>query len=144
ERTAIIREEIEHARQLAEPAGAVWVRQSLAEGLLHPTPMTWGLVQRMLSGDGGLGRMYRDFGCTPDPSLAKVGVYDLIAGRPYLNLSREPRMQYGGLPFGHSFARLKSDPHAAIDARPGLLRESVGIGLVLRLPAMLWKLRRIN
>src|SRR5437879_5706363 len=96
-----LRDEIEHARRLAEPGGTVWVRESLDEALPHPTPMTWALVQRMLSGDGGLGGMYRDFGCTPDPALATIGVYDLIAGRPYLNLGRSPRMQYGGLPVGH-------------------------------------------
>jgi pyruvate,water dikinase len=144
ERAAILREEIEHARKLAAPDVTVWVRQNLADVLPNPTPMTWALVQRMLSGDGGLGRMYRDFGCTPDPALGTIGIYDLIAGRPYLNLSREPRMQYGKLPLGHSFARLKAEPRAALEARASLLQDEVGIGTVPRLPAILWKLRRMN
>jgi rifampicin phosphotransferase len=143
ERTAIVREEIEHARSLAERGGTVWVRQSLADVLPHPTPMTWALVQRMLSGDGGLGRMYRDFGCKPDPALSTIGVYDLISGRPYLNLSREPRMQYGNLPLGHSFARLKANPAAAVGAQAGLLPERVGLGTLLTWPIMGWRLRRM-
>jgi pyruvate,water dikinase len=88
--------------------------------------------------------MYRDFGCTPDPSLAQTGVYDLIAGRPYLNLSREPRMQFGGLPFGYSFAQLKANLRDTTEARAGFLRENVGLGTLLRLPGMMWKLRRMN
>jgi len=143
ERATIIGQELEHARKLAEPSGTVWVRQNLADVLLHPTPMTWALMQRMLSGDGGLGRMYRDFGCNPDPGLATIGVYDLIAGRPYLNLSREPRMQYGNLPLGHSFARLKADPSTAIGAQAELLQERVGVGTLLLWPIMAWRLRRM-
>jgi pyruvate,water dikinase len=142
-RAAIIRDEIERARKLADPDGTVWPRQNLADVLPHPTPMTWALMQRMLSGDGGLGRMYRDFGCKPDPALANIGVYDLIAGRPYLNLSREPRMQYGNLPLGHSFARLKANPSAGIGAQAELLHERVGIGTLLLWPIMAWRLRRM-
>jgi pyruvate,water dikinase len=144
ERAAIVQEEIANARKLADPAGTVWARQNLADVLPHPTPMTWALMQRMLSGDGGLGCMYRDFGCTPDSALAKVGVYDLLAGRPYLNLSREPRIQYGDLPLGRAFARLKANPAAVVDARAELQRERVGFGLLLQWPVFAWRLRRMN
>ena len=35
------------------------------------------------------------------------GVFDLVCGRPYCNLSREPRLHYRDVPFEHSFAALK-------------------------------------
>ena len=53
--------------------------------------------------------MYRDLGFDPDPALDDEGIFDLVCGRPYCNLSREPRMQYQQLPFEHPFAALKAD-----------------------------------
>jgi pyruvate,water dikinase len=98
----------------------------------------------MLSGDGGMGRMYRDFGNEPDASLATIGVYDLIAGRPFLNLSREPRMQHGDLPLRHSFDKLKANPqqaqHSTVEWQSGL----AGVGFWLKLPMTFLRLRRRN
>jgi pyruvate,water dikinase len=107
------REEIAALAARAAPGGTVWSRFNLAEVLPEPTPMTWAIVGRLLSGRGGFGRMYRDFGFRPDPSLDTEGVYDLVCGRPYCNLSREPRMYAGYLPLAHSFAALKADPRKA-------------------------------
>ena len=46
--------------------------------------MTWAIVSgKLLSGGGGTGAMYRDFGFRPDPALATTSGYDLIGGRPY-------------------------------------------------------------
>jgi pyruvate,water dikinase len=64
--------------------------------------------------------MYRDLGFDPDPSLDEDGIYDLVCGRPYCNLSREPRMQFRWLPFEHPFATLKGDPTKALYPRPRL------------------------
>jgi phosphohistidine swiveling domain-containing protein len=97
-------------RATAEPDGTVWGRFNLYEVLPEPTPMTWAIVRRFLSGRGGYGRMFADLGFAPDPALDDECVYDLICGRPYMNLSREPRMQWGRLPFTHSFAELKKEP----------------------------------
>jgi pyruvate,water dikinase len=112
------REEIAKLQALAEPGGTVWGRYNLAEILPEPTPMTWSIVQQFMSGRGGFGQMYRDLGFDPDPALADVGVFDLVCGRPYCNLSREPRMQYQSMPFKHDFAWLKKNPDKAIYPQP--------------------------
>src|SRR5207302_16136 len=52
-----------------------------------------------------------------DPSLDEDGVYDLVCGRPYCNLSREPRLYARGQPLEHSFAALKAAPHRALYPR---------------------------
>src|SRR5262249_32448226 len=96
-------EEIAALRSKAEPDGTVWSRFNLSEILPEPTPMTWSIVKRFMSGQGGYGLMYRDLGFDPDPALDVEGVFDLVCGRPYCNLSREPRMQYRSLPFEHRF-----------------------------------------
>jgi phosphohistidine swiveling domain-containing protein len=110
ERDKVRREEIESLRAKADPAGTVWGRFNLSEVLSEPTPMTWAIVHRFLSGSGGYGRMYADLGFPPPPEMANDCGYDLICGRPYMNLSREPRLQWGDLPVTHDFAALKADP----------------------------------
>src|SRR5262249_45069153 len=73
----IRQEEIASLRARAEPSGTVWSRFNLAEILPEPTPMTWAIVRRFMSGQGGFGRMYRDFGFDPDRSLDEDGIFDL-------------------------------------------------------------------
>ena len=91
ERETIRAEEISALTAKSEPGGTVWGRFNLAEILPEPTPMTWSIVRRFMSGQGGYGRMFADFGFSPDPDLNDECVYDLVCGRPYMNLSREPR-----------------------------------------------------
>src|SRR6185436_6755593 len=97
------REEIEALQALAEPAGTAWAKFNLAEILPEPTPMTWGIVRRFMAGQGGFGLMYRDLGYDPDPALDEIGYFDLVCGRPYVNLSREPRWHFRDFPYGHDF-----------------------------------------
>lgn len=114
EREEVRREEIDKLRQLAEPGGTVWSRFNLAEVLPSPTPMTWSIVRRFMSGKGGYGGMYRDLGFKPHASLDEAGVFDLVCGRPYCNLSREPRLYSGGIPYEHPYQQIKADPSKAL------------------------------
>jgi pyruvate,water dikinase len=124
EREQVRREEIAALQVRAEPGGTVWSRFNLAEVLPEPLPMTWSVVRRLMSGKGGYGLTYRDLGFAPVPELDEEGVYDLVCGRPYCNLSREPRLYARGLPLEHSFAALKVAPHKACypQARPNWSR----------------------
>jgi pyruvate,water dikinase len=142
EREQVRREEIAAAAALAEPGGTVWARINLSETLPAPTPMTWAIVRRFMSGKGGFGLMNRDLGFRPAAALDEVGVFDLIAGRAYCNLSREPRMSSSWLPFVHPFAALKAAPHRALDPQP--VRDTSRLGplywllLPLRLPGIIF------
>ncbi len=136
------REETEAARALAEPGGTVWSRYNLAEVLPEPTPMTWAVVRQFMSGRGGFGQMYRDLGFDPDPALDTLGTFDLICGRPYCNLSREPRMQYRSLPFEHSFAALKQNPVRALNPQAVFNPARAGWRFYLLLPFVFLKLMR--
>jgi pyruvate,water dikinase len=122
---AAAREQVREAeiavfRHLADPAGTVWSRYNLSEILPEPTPLTWAIVRRFMSGKGGFGLMYRDMGFDPDPSLDDDGVFDLIAGRPYCNLSREARMHFRLMPYDHNYQALKDDPGKALYPTPTL------------------------
>ena len=104
--------------KLVEPSGTVWSRTNLIEILPEPTPLTWDLVSgRLLSATGGTGDMYRDFGFQPDPTLLGQSAYDLIGGRPYLNLGREPRLESAKPLSGYPLAKYKSAPRLALDPK---------------------------
>lgn len=118
ERETLRQEEIARLKERAAPEGTVWSRFNLSEILPEPTPMTWAMVSRFMSGRGGLGQMYRDLGFEPDPALDEIGIYDLVCGRPYCNLTRSPRMQFAFLPFEHSFEALKASPQKALYPQP--------------------------
>src|SRR6185369_7181225 len=142
EREQVRREEIAALAARAEPTGTVWARFNLAEILPEPTPMTWAIVRRFMSGRGGFGLMYRDLGFDPDPALDEVGIYDLVCGRPFCNLSREPRMQYRSMPFEHPFATLKSHPQRALYPQAVLNPARAGWRFWLALPVTCLKLVR--
>src|SRR5207248_2198302 len=85
---------------------------------------------------GGYGKMYRELGYDPDPCLNEDGVLDLIAGRPYFNLSRDARLYFRNFPYDYPFEKLKAEPERAIYPTPeanlsrapkGFLLKMVGV-----------------
>ena len=139
EREQVRGEEIASLKAKAEPEGTVWSRYNLSEILPEPTPMTWAIMRRFMSGQGGFGLMYRDLGYEPDPDLDDEGIYDLVCGRPYCNLSREPRMQSGLLPFEHRFADLKAAPTKALYPTPTPNPAKAGWRFWVKLPWLILK-----
>ena len=144
ERERVRREEMAALAALADPKGTVWSRYNLSEILPAPTPMTWAIVRRFMSGQGGFGLMYRDLGCSPDPALDDECAFDLVCGRPYCNLSREPLMQFSGLPISHSFQALKSAPEKALYPTAGFNPSDAGPRFWLFLPFILVRLFRFE
>ena len=135
EREQVRLEEIAALKAKASPRGTVWARFNLSEVLPAPTPMTWAIVsRRLMSGMGGFGLMYRDLGFDPHPALDDAGVFDLVCGRPYCNLSREARMHDRHLPLGHPFAALKADPRRALYPAPTVTLEHFRLTTPLMLP----------
>lgn len=129
---------------LAEPAGTVWSRYSVADTLPHPLPMTWAVVDRMLSLRGAYGKLYREMGYDPDPELGERGVADLVCGRPYLNLSREARLYFKDFPFAYPIAKLKADPRRALNPAPEVDLKLARPGFWRRLPGTFWKMIKGN
>jgi rifampicin phosphotransferase len=140
ERDKVRTEEIAYLRSRAEPTGTVWGRFNLAEVLPEPTPMSWSIASHFMAGKGGYGLMFRDLGFDPDPMLDNEGVFDLVCGRPYCNLSREARMHYRRLPFEYPFAALKANPSAAFYPTPGINHARLPWHFWLLLPIQLPRL----
>jgi len=101
-----------------------WVRHNLAETLPHPTPLTWDVVQRFMSGDGGFGRMYREAGFEPSLEVCRDGFLDLVAGRVYMDLSRASEMFFEAYPYAYDPEALARDPNAS-QSPPTLPRGSI-------------------
>ncbi len=142
EREQVRCEEIVALRAKASPRGTVWAKYNLAEVLPCPTPMTWAIVRRFMSGRGGYGLMFRDLGFDPDPMLDQEGFLDLVCGRPYVNLSREPKLYFRHMPLSHSFATLKAHPERALYPQPTPDPEGVTAGFLFRLPVVVYRMLR--
>jgi pyruvate,water dikinase len=100
-------------RQWRRAGRGDWVLHNIAETLPHPTPLTWSIIRRFMSGDGGFGAMYKMVGFQPAPTAAREGCLELIAGRIYLDLSRAPEMFFAGLPYRYDLDLLRTNPDAA-------------------------------
>ena len=101
---------LEDARKtLAQSGRGPWVLHNLAETLRDPTPLSWSVLRRFMSGAGGFGAAYRRLGFEP----ASGEVLELILGRVYLDLSLAPEIFGAGFPFAYDPVALRRDPSAA-------------------------------
>lgn len=103
-------------RQLASARAAgrgPWVAHNLGETAGRPTPLSWSVLERFMSGEGGFGRLYRSLGFAPSEEAGREGVLDLIAGRIYLDTARGPGMFFADFPYRYDVELLRSDPDAA-------------------------------
>ncbi|MCE9533738.1 MAG: hypothetical protein K8T89_21810 [Planctomycetes bacterium] len=142
DREAVRKSEIERLKKLAEPRGTVWSKYNLIEVLPDPLPMTWAVIQNLLSGSGGSGMMYRDVGFKPAAMMDHLTVYDLIGGRPYCNLSREPYLQASKPQIDYPFQRYKATPLLALTPEPDSSTMYRSVGRILRLPIFIWRQMR--
>ena len=106
-------------QELAQSGRGPWALHNLAETLPHPTPLTWSVLRRFMSGAGGFGAMYRRLGF--EPGAAEF--LELILGRIYMDLSRAPALFGEEFPFAYDPELLRRDPDAG-QAPPSIPRGS--------------------
>lgn len=136
--TRQIRErERERIRRLTEAAKRVLVRHSLAETLPAPTPLTWDIVRRFMSGSGGFGRLYRRLGYRPGRRILRQGFLELVFGRIYADVERLPELFCEGLPLRYDLDRLRHDPGLLDQAPTEFDPRATDQRFLLRLPRMI-------
>jgi len=115
---------------------------NLAETLDRPTPMTWDIMNRFMSGSGGFINMYRDFGYFPSERVNREGILRLIGGRIYADLELHAELFFDQWPQEY-------DPEEAEDATTMLEGpptkfnfERSGGAFLLRLPLYIVKMIR--
>jgi len=120
----------------------LWVRHNLGETLPAPTPLTWDLVRRWMSGRGGYGRLYRSFGYAPSCRVCADGFLELVAGRIYADPDRLAEIFCSGLPLGYDLKALQANPQLLERGPTTLAPERADAWLLFRLPALLWTMWR--
>ncbi len=109
--------EIARLRAEAGDTRRVWITHNLGETLRFPTPLTWDIVWRFMSGDGGFGRMYQALGYQPSARVRKEGFLELIAGRIYADPDRLAALFWAGFPLIYDHDELAKDK-ALLDSAP--------------------------
>jgi pyruvate,water dikinase len=100
-------------RDLLNENQGPWVVHNISETLPHPTPLTWSVIRRFMSGAGGFGAMYRQAGFEPSAKVCRDGFLTLVAGKIYMDASSAPEMFFEGFPFKYDIEQLRSNPDAA-------------------------------
>lgn len=113
----------QHLREELNRSRGPWVVHNLAETLPHPTPLTWSVIKRFMSGANGFGTMYRAAGFEPSPLADREGFLDCIGGRIYMDVSRAGEMFFENFPFAYDIEELKRNPDAS-QQPPTLVRGS--------------------
>jgi len=98
--------------QLMGEGRGPWALHNLAETLPHPTPLTWSIIGRFMSGRGGFGEMYRQAGFEPSERVCRDGFLTLVAGRLYMDTSLAAEMLFEDYPFAYDVAQLRANPDA--------------------------------
>ena len=104
------KQEVARLRGLAGTRRRVWITHNLGETLPTPTPLTWDIVRGFMSGAGGFGRMYTDFGYQPSQEVREQGFLELICGRIYADPERAAGLFWDGMPLRYDPAALVRDP----------------------------------
>ncbi len=129
-------DEIRRLRELAGGRRKVWVLHNLAETLARPMPLTWDIIRRFMSGEGGFGRMYRDFGYRPSQRVRREGFLELICGRIYADPERAADLFWDGMPLAYDLKGVLADPKLIDSAPRRLDPEKVTPRFLLALPGL--------
>jgi pyruvate,water dikinase len=130
----VLRETRQKLRAEAAKGNGPWVVHNLGETLPHPTPLTWSVVGRFMSGAGGYGEMYRMAGFVPSERAGREGFLERIAGRVYMDVARAPEMFSAGFPYGYDVELLKRSvdvSQAAPTVPRGTMQERAAAGRML-------------
>ena len=135
-------EEIERLENLSAGCRRIWVTHNLGETLRAPTPLTWDIVRRFMSGNGGFGRFYQDLGYRPSPRVCEEGFLDLIGQRIYADPERLAQLFWGNGPLQYDLEAVLAD-NTLLDQAPTKFESEKADGLFfLRLPGMLCTMLR--
>ena len=133
-------EEVQRLKKLVADSGRkskVWIVHNLAETLEAPTPLTWDIIRDFMSGDGGFGIMYKDFGYRPSRRVCDDGFLDLICGRIYADADRAAELFWESMPFQYDHEEVLADPRV-MEAAPMKFEASrADEKFLLRLPGTL-------
>jgi pyruvate,water dikinase len=134
--------EVERLWGLAGGRRRVWVAHNLGETLRAPTPLTWDIIRRFMSGSGGFGLIYQDLGYQPSEEVRKDGFLELIGGRVYADPDRLAQLFWAEMPWVYDLDALRSDPRLLEGPPSKLDPDRTDSLFLLRLPRTLLSMAR--
>ncbi|MGA2034888.1 MAG: PEP/pyruvate-binding domain-containing protein, partial [Thermoguttaceae bacterium] len=136
--------EIERLKNLSDGRRRIWVAHNLAETLRAPMPLTWDIVRRFMSGNGGFGRFYQDLGYRPSPQVREDGFLELIGQRIYADPDRVAQLFWGDSPLRYDLDAVLKDNTLLEQAPTNFEPEKADGTFFLRLPGMLRSMLRAS
>ncbi len=127
----------EKERLKAVEGNCVRITHNISETLKYPTPLTWDILRFFMSGEGGIGEMYRRLGYAVEDS-ADTEFLELICGSIYADPERMVQMLWRGMPVSCDVSALKDDISKLDNPPVALDPEKSDPFLLLRLPALIW------
>ena len=141
-------DEIARLKAMAGASRRVWVGHNLGETLRIPLPLTWDIVKSFMTGDGGFGMMYKDFGYRPSDRVCKEGFLELICGRIYADPDRAAGLFWEGMPLEYDLEAMAKDKNVMEGPPSRFNAEKADGTFLLRLPgtimAMIKSSRRMK
>lgn len=123
----------------------IWVAKGMAELLPCPTPLSWEVASRLMSGEEGFGLAQRYLGFDPVPGT----ILERVAGHIYVDLDREIGLFFQHAPIGYAKKEIRENPMRASVPRQVLDWRKLGPHLLVYLPVVvlrvirfMWGLRR--
>jgi pyruvate,water dikinase len=134
--------EIQRLGALSGSRRRIWVAHNLGETLAAPTPLTWDIIRRFMSGEGGFGRFYHDLGYRPSPQVCEEGFLELIGQRIYADPERLAQLFWGKSPLQYDLEAVLAD-NTLLDQAPTKFDPNKADGTFLfKLPGMLGAMLR--
>lgn len=134
--------EIARLRERAAGTRGLWVAHNLGETLRFPTPLTWDITRRLMSGSGGFGRMYQDLGYRPSREVCENGFLELICGRVYADPERSAQLFWDRMPMTYDRDAILKDKRVLDRAPSQFDPEKVDARFLLGLPGLIRSMMR--
>lgn len=142
----IKKEEISRLKLLAHNKNKVWITHNLRETLKFPTPLSWDIIKKFMSGQGGFVKMYMDLGYRPSRRVYEEGFLELIFGRIYADPDLLAELFWADLPLNYDIEEIKKNPAILNQAPTKFDPERIDEKFFIKLPSLIyamWKSRRL-
>ena len=129
---ALLQQEIERIQSQPGARRKIWVAKGMAEMLPCPTPLSWDVASRFMSGREGYGLGQRYLGFDPAP----LTILERIAGHVYVDLDRECGLFFRHAPIGPCVTDIRRNPLSATMPRQVVDWRKLRPGFLVRWPLL--------
>lgn len=135
----LLEKELNELRSQPNTRRRVWAVTGIAELLRCPTPLSWEVASRLMSGREGYGLAQQRIGYDPTPQT----ILERIAGHVYVDLDRESKLFWKHAPIGYALSEIRQNPLRVAMPRQVLDWRKLKPILLVMWPILIWQLLRV-